>query len=74
VPEIQRTNLSNVVLMLKSLGINDLLHFDFMDPPPAETLIRALEQLYAICRCVCVCDGCVCVRARESVCESREWE
>ena len=34
--------------MLKSLGINDLLHFDFMDPPPAETLIRALEQLYAL--------------------------
>ena len=48
VPEIQRTNLGNVVLMLKSLGINDLLHFDFMDPPPAETLLRALEQLYAL--------------------------
>lgn len=31
VPEIQRTNMGNVVLMLKSLGINDLLHFDFMD-------------------------------------------
>jgi pre-mRNA-splicing factor ATP-dependent RNA helicase DHX16 len=43
IPEIQRTNLGNVVLMLKSLGINDLIHFDFMDPPPAETLIRALE-------------------------------
>jgi pre-mRNA-splicing factor ATP-dependent RNA helicase DHX16 len=37
-----------VVLMLKSLGINDLIHFDFMDPPPAETLIRSLEQLYAL--------------------------
>eukprot|EP01128_Nolandella_sp_AFSM9_P010324 TRINITY_DN710_c0_g1_i1.p1 TRINITY_DN710_c0_g1~~TRINITY_DN710_c0_g1_i1.p1 ORF type:complete len:1005 (+),score=215.59 TRINITY_DN710_c0_g1_i1:41-3055(+) len=48
IPEIQRTNLGNVVLMLKSLGINDLLHFDFMDAPPAETLIRALEQLYAL--------------------------
>ena len=48
VPEIQRTNMGNVVLMLKSLGINDLLHFDFMDPPPPETLIRALEQLYAL--------------------------
>ena len=31
-----------------ALGINDLIHFDFMDPPPAETLIRALEQLYAL--------------------------
>ncbi|CAM6098163.1 unnamed protein product [Calypogeia fissa] len=48
VPEIQRTNLGNVVLMLKSLGINDLIHFDFMDAPPAETLLRALEQLYAL--------------------------
>ena len=48
VPEIMRTNMCNVVLMLKSLGINDLLNFDFMDAPPAETLIRALEQLYAL--------------------------
>ncbi|XP_064405869.1 pre-mRNA-splicing factor ATP-dependent RNA helicase DHX16-like [Halichondria panicea] len=48
IPEIQRTNLGNVVLMLKSLGINDLVHFDFMDPPPPETLILALEQLYAL--------------------------
>jgi pre-mRNA-splicing factor ATP-dependent RNA helicase DHX16 len=47
-PEILRTNMGNVVLMLKSLGINDLMHFDFMDPPPAEALIRALEQLYAL--------------------------
>ena len=48
IPEIQRTNMGNVVLMLKSLGIDDLLHFDFMDPPPPETLMRALEQLYAL--------------------------
>ncbi|XP_005090962.1 pre-mRNA-splicing factor ATP-dependent RNA helicase DHX16 [Aplysia californica] len=48
VPEIQRTNLGNVVLLLKSLGINDLLNFDFMDPPPHETLVLALEQLYAL--------------------------
>jgi len=34
--------------MLKGLGIDDLIHFDFLDPPPAETLIRALEQLYAL--------------------------
>ncbi|XP_036789660.1 LOW QUALITY PROTEIN: pre-mRNA-splicing factor ATP-dependent RNA helicase DHX16-like [Oncorhynchus mykiss] len=48
VPEIQRTDLGNVVLLLKSLGINDLIHFDFMDPPPHETLVLALEQLYAL--------------------------
>ncbi len=48
IPEIQRTNLGNVVLLLKSLGINDLVHFDYMDPPPHETLVMALEQLYAL--------------------------
>lgn len=46
--QIQRTNLGNVVLMLKSLGIHDLVHFDFLDPPPQETLVIALEQLYAL--------------------------
>lgn len=47
-PEIQRTNLGNVVLLLKSIGINDLLEFDFLDRPPPETLMRSLEQLYAL--------------------------
>src|SRR5262245_53182280 len=48
VPEIQRTNLASVVLQLKALGIDDVVHFDFMSPPPAELLMNALELLYAI--------------------------
>lgn len=44
-PEILRSNLANVVLNLKKLGIDDLVHFDFMDPPAPETLMRALEVL-----------------------------
>merc|ERR1711988_1090984 len=44
-PEILRSNLGNVVLELKKLGIDDLVHFDFMDPPAPETLMRALELL-----------------------------
>ena len=44
VPEIQRTNLGMTVLMLKAMGINDLLGFDFMDPPPAATLVWDLHQ------------------------------
>jgi ATP-dependent RNA helicase DHX8/PRP22 len=48
VPEIQRTNLASTVLSLKAMGINDLLSFDFMDPPPMETLIMAMEQLHAL--------------------------
>lgn len=48
IPEIQRTNLANVVLTLKSLGIHDLINFDFMDPPPSEALLKALELLFAL--------------------------
>ncbi|GFR16083.1 pre-mRNA-splicing factor ATP-dependent RNA helicase DHX16 [Trichonephila clavata] len=48
IPEIQRVNLGNAVLLLKSLGINDIIHFDFLDPPPHESLVLALEQLYAL--------------------------
>lgn len=33
IPEIQRTNLADTVLILKAMGINDLLNFDFMDKP-----------------------------------------
>uniref|UniRef100_A0A915KJB3 RNA helicase n=2 Tax=Romanomermis culicivorax TaxID=13658 RepID=A0A915KJB3_ROMCU len=44
-PEILRSNLGTVVLELKKLGIDDLVHFDFMDPPAPETLMRALEML-----------------------------
>lgn len=32
-PEILRSNLASTVLTLKKLDINDLVHFDFMDPP-----------------------------------------
>jgi pre-mRNA-splicing factor ATP-dependent RNA helicase DHX16 len=48
VPEIQRVNLGNVVLLLKSLVINDLMQFDFLDPPRHETLALAEEQLYVL--------------------------
>merc|ERR1719269_489809 len=44
-PEILRSNLASTVLTLKKLGIDDLVHFDFMDPPAPETLMRALELL-----------------------------
>jgi len=33
-PEIKRTNLANVVLYLKVLGVVDVLSFEFLDPPP----------------------------------------
>ncbi|KAJ2356816.1 DEAH-box ATP-dependent RNA helicase prp22 [Coemansia erecta] len=48
VPEIQRMNLAAMVLQLKAMGINDLIGFDFMDPPPVQTLIASLELLHSL--------------------------
>lgn len=49
-PEVLRSNLSSTVLDLKKIGIDDLVHFDLMDPPAPETLMRALEELnYLAC-------------------------
>ncbi|TKX19860.1 pre-mRNA-splicing factor ATP-dependent RNA helicase PRP43 [Elsinoe australis] len=49
-PEILRSNLASTVLELKKLGVDDLVHFDLMDPPAPETLMRALEELnYLAC-------------------------
>lgn len=45
-PEILRVNLSTTLLTLKSLGINDVYDFDFMDKPPKEYIIQALKHLY----------------------------
>lgn len=48
IPEIQRQNLCLTILMLKAMGINDLLNFEFMDPPPAQTMVNALHELYTL--------------------------
>ncbi|KAH7316037.1 hypothetical protein KP509_21G075900 [Ceratopteris richardii] len=48
VPEIQRTNLGNVVLLLKSLNVENLLDFDFMDPPPQDNILNSMYQLWVL--------------------------
>jgi pre-mRNA-splicing factor ATP-dependent RNA helicase DHX38/PRP16 len=48
IPEIQRTNLANTVLLLKSLGVKNLLDFDFMDPPPQDTITTSLFDLWSL--------------------------
>ena len=32
-PEIKRCNLSNVILQLKALGVDDIIGFDFLEKP-----------------------------------------
>ncbi|ETI33310.1 hypothetical protein F443_20007 [Phytophthora nicotianae P1569] len=48
IPEIQRTNLGYVVLLLKSLGVSNLLEFDFMDPPPQDNITNSMYQLWVL--------------------------
>ncbi|KAJ9669456.1 hypothetical protein H2201_000323 [Coniosporium apollinis] len=48
VPEIQRSNLAPVILQLKALGIDNIARFDYLTPPPAQLVIRALELLYSL--------------------------
>ena len=40
-----RSDISSVILTMKKLGIENLVRFDFMDPPAPETMMRALENL-----------------------------
>lgn len=48
VPEIQRSNLAPVIMQLKALGIDNIVRFDFLTPPPAELVIRAFELLSSL--------------------------
>lgn len=48
VPEIQRSNLAPVIMQLKALGIDNIVRFDFLTPPPSDLVIRAFELLYSL--------------------------
>ncbi|KAG0633351.1 P-loop containing nucleoside triphosphate hydrolase protein [Tuber brumale] len=48
IPEIQRSNLAPVLLQLKALGIDNVVRFDFITPPPSELMVRALELLFSL--------------------------
>ncbi|CDK28199.1 unnamed protein product [Kuraishia capsulata CBS 1993] len=48
IPEIQRSNLANTLLLLKSLNVKDLLKFPFLDSPPEDIVNSSLYDLWAI--------------------------
>lgn len=47
-PEITRSDISQLVLQLKSLGVPNVLRYDYVTAPSAEMLERALEFLYCL--------------------------
>ncbi|KAH3903561.1 DEAH-box RNA-dependent ATPase PRP2 SCDLUD_001203 [Saccharomycodes ludwigii] len=47
-PEISRTNISSVILLLMSLGVKNLLDFPLLDRPSIPQLSKGLENLYLL--------------------------
>lgn len=45
VAEIQKCNLSSIILQMIAIGIRDVKSFDFVDPPPPENIECSLSQL-----------------------------
>lgn len=45
VPEIQRIELSSMILQLAVIGVENIVTFDFIEGPSPETVSRALENL-----------------------------
>ncbi|OMO93520.1 hypothetical protein CCACVL1_06472 [Corchorus capsularis] len=44
-PEIKRCNLSNVILQLKALGVDDVFGFDFIEKPSRAAIKKSVEEL-----------------------------
>lgn len=47
-PEILRTNLASVILLLLSIGVTNVVEFDFIDKPQTSYIVKALELLYSL--------------------------
>lgn len=47
-PEIRRVGLASAVLAMKARGVDDVLNFDYLDPPDRDALVAALEELYSL--------------------------
>lgn len=47
-PEMRRSDLCSTVLHMKALGIDNVLRFPFISPPPAKNLLATLEVLFGL--------------------------
>ncbi|EMR08503.1 hypothetical protein PNEG_03328 [Pneumocystis murina B123] len=48
IPEIQRSDLTGLILQLKALGIDNIARFDYITNPPSEMVIQSLELLFSL--------------------------
>jgi ATP-dependent RNA helicase DDX35 len=45
VPEIQRSNLVHCILQMKAIGIDNIVRFDYLSPPPSDAAREALQVI-----------------------------
>ncbi|KAI8825670.1 P-loop containing nucleoside triphosphate hydrolase protein [Fimicolochytrium jonesii] len=48
IPEIQRSSLIGTVLSMKKMGIEDIINFEFIDPPDPELIVAAIKSLFLL--------------------------
>ncbi|GMF04458.1 unnamed protein product [[Candida] boidinii] len=48
IPEIQRSNLNNTILLLKSLNVDDITKFQFIDKPTIESISTSQYELWCL--------------------------
>ncbi|OWB56970.1 hypothetical protein B5S28_g2890 [[Candida] boidinii] len=48
IPEIQRSNLNNTILLLKSLDVDDITKFQFIDKPTIESISTSQYELWCL--------------------------
>lgn len=48
IPEILRCDIASAILTLKARGQEDVLGFNYIDPPSRESLVKGLEQLFSL--------------------------
>lgn len=45
---MQRGKLAAAVLQLKALGVDNVMAFDYLAPPPAQAMVKAAELLFSL--------------------------
>ncbi|KAF0990167.1 hypothetical protein HZS_7735 [Henneguya salminicola] len=54
-PEIQRQEMSSLILQLLGLGVEKVISFSFISPPSVNSMANGIQQLYAL---KCIDDNC----------------
>lgn len=48
IPQIQTNSLVGTILLLKQMGVNNIINFPLIDPPDPDLVVLATKQLYLL--------------------------